>query len=172
MPSEELGASSTPEQVDDAMAQDRKESLGAMAPAAAEPLEAEKVNRLAATVKTAIDKLGGGQVQAPEVERVSGELQQLPPPLYTSLTTLDMFFRQAAGAGLPGAEKYQMDVESIATTNNGLDEGLATVSEIASDTELHRAVQQAAGPAPKKEAKPEPEKKEPEKSDKGFDNIV
>lgn len=168
------GQPSTPEAANAQIEQDAVEGIGANAPAAAEPLDAKRVNRLIGAVDSVVKAMSGGDIEAPPVEKATGTLDQVPPALFTSMAAIDQFLKQAAGA-LPDAAEHSLDLDAMMSTNDGLDEALMALSKLESDKALMKAIAQSAPPpegeAPAEEAAPAPEEEPAEKGGK-FDNII
>ena len=127
-------------------------TIGATAPEATEPLTPDRIGMLAETTARAVEAITGGQVPLPPFERPTGDVDRIPPALYTPIVALSRFFQKAGKAGLAEAAAHQFDPAELGTSNDGLADLAARMDAIAGDQALI-----AAAKRPPSAAKEEPE---------------
>lgn len=148
-------------QQDAEVASRRVQQLGEAAPQASEPLEPERLNVLAEMLVGAVDALSQGQAQLPPPQEVTQPQEQIPADIFAPLMAIQGFL-QAEGL------KTDIDIESMATSNDGIGELAASISQLAGDA----AVQMAANSPAKGSMPPEapPAKETPEEA--GVDRFL
>ena len=137
-------------------------ALGQTVPLASEPLQPTEVEVVKQTLQQAMSALSNGQLNtqlAPldDIE-IPGPLEQLPEPIWILASTLFSFLRQGAEEGVSEAEAYaDIDLVELASSNAGLQELAAVLTDMTSDTPLIQAINNGTAGAAPDEPPPEAE---------------
>jgi len=134
-------------QMDAQGSQERTQDLGGSAPPAREPLDPSRLQMLQDAVGEAVEKLGGGQLAEIPMQPVAEAVEAIPPDTFAPVMALVGFAQQR------GLDQFDVDLDTLATSNDGVGELAATISQMANDPEVQKAVREP-GPA-RQEQQPE-----------------
>lgn len=124
---------------------------GEQAPVVRGGLDPRRVNRLGQALAATIGKLSGGEA-TPEMPTVDGQIDQLPPQIYSPLVAIAGFIDQA-GKEVEGISQYAYNPQEVASSNDGIDTGYAAIQGLGQDKDVVRALT-GGKPAGKPKAPP------------------
>lgn len=131
------------------------DAIGQAAPPATEPLEPEKLNTLAAMVRSTMDKLvPPGHMADVQIAEVTEPQESIPSDLFAPVAAMAAFM-QSSGLG-------EFDPTELVTSNDGIQELAARVAEIGNDPAVVKA---AKSPPPEEAPEAAEETEEPEAPD-------
>ncbi len=123
----------------------RQQAIGMTVPLADEPLKASVVNSLAQLVAPAIDRLTNGEMPAPEIPPVDGDVDQVPASIAGPVLAIGGLIKQYA-AQLPELKAYEFDPMAMLTTNDGLTEVGMLIDDLSNDPAVLKAITAGAPP--------------------------
>ena len=128
----------------DAMAQQAVQGgLAGAIPPATEPLDGATLNALADIIERAVPELSGGEAAPVQLQRVQGQVGQVPPDIGAQILTAAAFIDQ-----FPAAGKYKFDPVALMSSNQGIGQIGSIIGQMARDQQLLAAVRGGGAPAP------------------------